>query len=249
MKVLQVKMHLEPNATLKQALKKGYRIEWMYNLYSFKVHMKVDHPWEIFSRMYWENNHLGTNHSKYIPNEDTFIMDLRLSEAIDYIYNCTPPHLQKEIPSNIATVESICQLVADFLMDDTLGRQEYYHDAFKALTMMSFEKKPGFDTKPIETIRQHVPSGIIMHVVHRIDRDDERLCGLCTFNCFNKSQLIELLSLLNMYPSSFVSETYKDKEGYYNIGVYFSSDIPTSSEFHEKFDQIYHRSYDWMNQK
>ena len=114
MKVLQVKMHLEPNATLKQALKKGYRIEWMYNLYSFKVHMKVDHPLEIFSRMYWENNHLGTNHSKYIPNEDTFIMDLRLSEAIDYIYNCTPPHLQKEIPSNIATVESICQLVADF---------------------------------------------------------------------------------------------------------------------------------------
>jgi hypothetical protein len=261
-KVLQVKLDTEPNAALKQALKKGYRTEWMYNNYSFDVHIQVDHPWEIFSRMYWENNHFNQRRSRYIPTEDTFIMDLRLSEAIDYIYNCTPARLQNEIPSNITTVESIRQLVADFLMDDTLGRQEYYHDAFKALTMMSFEKKPGFDTKPIEMIRQHVPNGIVMHVVQRSDPTDPKwINGLYTFNCFNKKQLTELLSLLSMYLSTYIIETYKDKEGYYDIGVYFGMPVVDYDEdgeegidltrpiFYEKFDQIYHHSYDWMNQK
>jgi hypothetical protein len=101
-----------------------------------------------------------------------------------------------------------------------------------------------------------------MHVVQRFDPTDPKwINGLYTFNCFNKSQLTELLSLFSMYLFTYIIETYKDKEGYYNIGVYFGTpDIDYDEDgeegldltrpiFYEKFDQIYHHSYDWMNQK
>lgn len=233
--------------TLKYLLSKGYRSEGLYDNGIFEVTLKYDHPWEYFCRKFWETNHFHANTLWYqtqYMDKDTIVLKLRLSEAIDYIYACTPSRLQSEIASNITTIKDITDLLHGFLVDDTLGRQEYYHDRFKTLTMMSFEKEPGFDTSRIYKLRELVPQDLIAHVVYQNDKTKNN--GVYTFQCYNKSQLMELIALLKKHTDYSVIETYKNKEGYYHIGIEFRNGPRSElNGFSDALGEIITHSYGW----
>lgn len=259
MKVLSVKCNGPIPPSLKYCLNKGYRSEAIYDAFVIDVSLIPDHHFDMFRRLYWEFNHFHTTSSReamlrHNPmvsqyKEGKFILKLRVSEAIDYIGNCTPAHLKHQIPESITTIADICQLVKDFLMDDSLGRQEYYHDAFKALTMMVFEKDAGFNTTAIDKIREHVPNGIIVHSLYSdyVPGKTDSIEGIHTFQCYNNKMLGELMGYLNYYNGGFhIIEVYKNKEGYYHIGVMLENQHVMMDQHVQWFEEIYANSYNWI---
>lgn len=270
MKVTKVDLDSPVSPVITQALFRGYRCEAMYDNFSFPVHVELDHPFELIRRQYWEANHFHIGwsrlshgrHNEKLSRVESYqplnaIIELRLSEALDFIATCTPGHLKNQIPENTKTVVQIHQLVSDFLMDDSLGRQEFYHDAFKAITMMNFEKPPAVDINRIKTIRSKVPNDIIMMATfteYKGKRNTNDLYGLYTFQCYNKTQLWNLIKTLDDYFAGYqIVEAYKDDEGYYYTGVYMNRlthiDDIINHAFYDWFESVYQHSYDWMNQK
>lgn len=266
MKVLDVKYVMPVHLVLKQALIRGYRCESIYDNYMFDVLVTLDHPFELIRRQYWETNHFhcgwshlshGRNNEKMSminPKDHTsVIIKLRLSEALDFIATCTPGHMKNQIPENTRNIEQIHKIVSDFLMDDTLGRQEFYHDAFKAVTMLTFEKPPAVDINRIKTMRNKVENGTIMMITfsdYNGHYNTKDLNGLYTFQCYNQTQLWDLIKALNDYKAGYqIVEAYKDDEGYYYIGVYMNSstnDI-VQQVFYEWFESVYQHSYSWLH--
>jgi len=260
MNVLKVSIIDQPSDMLRLAVKKGYRTEAMYDNYVFQVDVELDHMWEYFSRLYWECNHFHVGYkfgdrksSAYCWKNDGYMaLKLRLSEAVDFIYACTPQYLKKEIPDNIRTIEDIRQLVSDFLIDDSLGRQEFYHSVFKSITMLDFSKTEGLDMSGVNLIRQHVPNGTIVHIMYQNKNFDGDLYGMYMFQSHNKKQLNDLAVMLQRYAEGFsVIDILKDKNGYYNIGIALPHTTQDRVDVNvtEEFKRIYDTSYSWTNNK
>ena len=244
--------------TLKHALKCGYRTEGMYNRGVFEIDVRCDHMWEVFCRWFWEYNHFGIDcedgnvvsmKSVYDKDSGIFKMRIHLNEMIDYIYTCTPAHLRKEIPEHIKDAKEIEGIVRDFLIDDTLGRQEYYHDAFKRGMMMIFDKENGFNTNKINMIRDKVMDGVVVHVVYKQNKGWEDGIGLYTLNGFNQDQLKYIACDIlgdDSYDGWNIVEVYKNKEGYYHVGLEVKEKVGLNKKGIEELKRIYDTSYGWI---
>ena len=268
MKVLSVIPIAYYDKSLAYLLSKGQRSEVLYDKPRFIVKLQLDHPFQFFCRRYWEANHfhlLASDLSRFDTEQQVMKLSLTLSEAIDFIYNTTPAHLKKDVPDNIKTINQIRDLLITLLIDDTIGRQEFYHSNFIALTMMDFKKQPGFDTKAIQKIRQNVQSDLIMHIIYNQNMDEfpNYYAGFYMFNGYNKTHLNELLNILSLTKHYCIHDAYKDDEGYYNITIQFydgTYEVDDTNElddsnfitpaikqsFLNKMQQIKDHSYNWM---
>ena len=228
-------------------LKRGSRSEMIFDNPTFNIELIPDHPWEFYSRLYYEHNvkRWDKNCSTYSPKENVCDISMSTSDAIDFIYETTPAHLKKDVKDNITTLTDIRDLLDMLLCDDTIGRQEYYHSMFKKIMMMSFDKAFGFDMSGINAIREHVPDGIVVHEFFKTTPSSlPNEMNILIFNCYNQSQLKELYQYIS-YPNKIhVLDVHKSIDGYYFIA------IETNNSLHQEwYTNIKNHSYSWINRK
>lgn len=112
---------------INKSLESGSYCEYMYHSYIFEVCVSYESNMDILLRAFYESycNSLGKDLSTYIkcyePGKLTFWMTLM--DAIDYIYQATPPLLQSEIKSSITSIDNIIEILKTYVLEDNADKQ------------------------------------------------------------------------------------------------------------------------------
>lgn len=107
------------NAILEQRLKNDHILENTF----INISIVLDSPIQLFYRVLWEVGYLRrTPAYPKLSRGNTVVIRFSISECISYIYQVTPPALQKDIPDNITSIEKIRDLMEYFLITEQRNR-------------------------------------------------------------------------------------------------------------------------------
>ena len=236
-------------------LSKGMRSEELFNEVGYSINVKIEHPREIIYRWFWECQYLRLFNLSEIRYESdhtlSLDMNFTLSEAIDFIYSATPPLLQNKILESITTVDDIREVLKTFLFEDS-AQQIYYQSKFSAMSnFINREHKSNIDKSYCDTIRRNIKT--VGPIVHEKYKNKNGLM-LCTFHANNKSELSEIVSLLdnltgitplNIKGFNLIDYIYDVNTGYY-VDVYFPNIENLSRDMLDNYQKMRDRSYNWM---
>ena len=257
MRIIDIKQMLPNDKFVRAMLMKGMRSEALFSKVFFGVVVEIDHPRDMFNRWLWECEYLRLDDPSFcsvFPDAPTqLMMQLTLSEALDYIYRVTPPLLQSKIKESITTPEDIREVLKTFLMEDS-SQKKYYDSTFYTMTHLNVETMgTHIDKSYCDLIREHVPTDPIVHIKYR---DKNGTCA--TFHCNNKHELESIVEMLNGWNTGdtntprfqLIDFLYDPNSGYYiDLILYtpYNANYPDMRDpAVDIFNQIEKRSYEWM---
>lgn len=101
-------------------LESGSYNESLYNQYvvdvTVKCESKKDKILLLYSKAYWIS--IGKGKGIFNNGDDTYSFCMSLMNAIDFIYEATPPLLQSEIKSSITSVDNIIDVMKTYLLEN-----------------------------------------------------------------------------------------------------------------------------------
>lgn len=205
MKVISIKTE-STSYLIRLALEKELFLDTPFENYFFKIIIKLEDSDKFVDFMYrllWEKVYLKSEKkSIYNPNNDTINMYVSLSEVIGFIHKATPPRLQNLIPESIKTIDSIIELMEQFLIDDNSGQLITYHSYFKEhFHFQPFETRWTYDKNRMKLLRRYNPLGVIpdievsnKSIYDIINYNNNRpevsdIRAVITFHCYTKEDM------------------------------------------------------------
>lgn len=224
-------------------LRNNIRSEAIYNQHFISIEILIEDNKElidVYYRLFWEANYLNLReHSKLTKTVDDFKfeMNITIGEALDILYDATPPLLREQLPNSTKELEDIVLLLKTFLMEDDPQQITYIGIMRQHTKFQIFEKGTSFTTDKISLIRRSVPSGVICHVMQsdisiKSLMDNSFMEGLVLFHCNNSSELFELSDVLRKFKFTVLDVT-KSMSGTYvlvNGTMYFGEIVQRSYE-------------------
>lgn len=168
MKVLEVSSNENLKAFCDYTLQKSIVNDYLFDNFNYKIVIKLEDMTDFLYRLLWETTYMRyTDGTKYDIKNDLIYMKLSLSEALTFIKQNTPPILQKYIPESIKSVDSIKEILQQFLIDDYSGVLSYYLSRFKQHTKLChFDTIMNYDKSRIKMLRQYFKiNGVISDIL------------------------------------------------------------------------------------
>jgi len=227
MKVLNINSVCNSNFT-KLILKKGLFVDSLLENEYFEITIKPEDSDKFVDLMYrilWETVYLKSGvKSFYNPHNDIITMYVSISEVIGFINKATPPRLQHLIPESIKTIDSILELLKQFLMDDNGGHLITYLSYFKEhFRFQCFETRWTYDKKRMEILRKMNPQGVLADVEvctcsidNILNKDSLYQSILLTFHGYTRNDIKKIYDIIYLTDNHLIiSNIMKDNTGTY----------------------------------
>lgn len=232
MKVMSIKSESAPNL-IRLTLEKGLFLDTPFEKNFFEIIIKLEDSDKFIDFMYrllWEKVYIKSDKkSFYNSDNDTINMYVSLSEVIGFIHKATPPRLQNLIPESIKTIDSIIEVMEQFLIDDNSGQLITYHSYFKEhFHFQPFETRWTYDKNRMKLLRGYDPLGVIPDIEvsnksiydiinynnNRPEVSDIRV--VITFHCYTKEDIKRVYSYIYKEDNSlYISNIMRDDTGTY----------------------------------
>lgn len=245
MKVISIK-NKGTSAFIRLTLEKGLFLDTPFEKHFFEIIIKLEDSDKFVDFMYrllWEKVYIKSDmKSFYNPDNDTINMYVSLSEVIGFIHKATPPRLQHLIPESIKSIESIIEVMEQFLIDDNSGQLITYHSYFREhFHFQPFETRWTYDKNRMKLLRGYNPLGVIPDIEvsnksiydiinynnNRPEVSDIRI--VITFHCYTKEDMKRVYDYIYKEDNSlYISNIMRDDTGTY-ITSYSNSLQPSDS--------------------
>lgn len=90
----------------------------------------LDSPIQMFYRTMWETMYLRRQPKWYVLNENHAIIQMSISECIQYLQEITPPKCRDLLDKDMTSVDNIYQMICGFLQDETDPQHPFYLTKF-----------------------------------------------------------------------------------------------------------------------
>ena len=155
------------NDIIHHLLKKDIKNDKVLESCYFDIVIKNINPLHYLYRKLWEGMYLRrgcTATSKYVSQDDSYIIKISLAEAIEYINMVTPPLFRSRAKEQVVSVDSIHDMLCHYLMDEN-DQLSYHLSVFeKCMSIRVFETNNTYNTERINILKQYKQSGIIVDV-------------------------------------------------------------------------------------
>lgn len=216
-----------------ELLRNGIRSEAVYNNQMIRVVLELDQPKkdyvDMFYRMFWEDNYLNLDPKNrsaihYLSESDKYIFDMRITvgEALDFIWDATPPLLRDQIPDNTKTIDQIIGLLKTFLMEEDPQKITFEGIFRKYSKFDQYQKGYSFQTKldRLRLIRDKVPTGAVTNIIYATTSISDIINGNRTravylIHCNNTSEIQEVVKIVMGLDDYQILDVLKSMSGFY----------------------------------
>lgn len=194
-------------------LSKNIANDYLFENNYFQIQMESTDYACLLYRIMWENMYLrrkGTMTGSWLRGENNIVITMSVSEAISFIYQATPPALQKNIKNELISIDIITSRLREILIETTEARgTDYYLSHFwQIMRFQEFENPWDFDLTKIKRLYKMNGNNLTCQVVSSTGKVEDMITEIPSDSLYNslccKTQLLfttqessDLIKILN----------------------------------------------------
>lgn len=170
---------------ISRLLDKGVSNDYLFEKCGFYMEVEptngIDGWLDFLYRRLWETTYIrrdGNDNVSYYDNKIRKVMlFITLNEAIGFIKHITPPILRPRIPEALKDVDSIHEVLKEYLIEGTPNQPPHVKTEFqKYIGFNKFETSSSYHIQRMNLLRKLTPDGVVIDIEAHNAPSEKLLC-------------------------------------------------------------------------